>query len=113
MEKKIIFLELPVEIVEKIDEQNIIGDRSVFISELLAKQLHNEFSKMEITEEMPIDKEIESFGGKPGDIKILDKKGMTLGIFNINTIDGFQELAKKIYELSRDPIVRMRVRRWQ
>ena len=113
MEKKIIFLELPVEIVEKIDEQNLMSDRSVFISDLLEKQLHREFSKMKITEEIPISKEIKSFEGKPGDVRLVDNKGMTLGTFNINTIESFQDLAKKIHELSRDPIVRMRVRRWQ
>jgi len=35
MEKKIIFLELSTNINERIDEQNMIGFRFIFISELL------------------------------------------------------------------------------
>ena len=112
MEKRIIFLELPLAIVEKIDEQNLMGDRSVFISDLLEKQLHHDLSKMEITEERAISKEVEPVEEKPSDVRIVDNKGLTLGTFDINTVDGFQELAKKIHELSKDPIVRMRVRRW-
>jgi len=113
MEKKIIFLELPLGIVEKIDEQSSIGDRSVFISDLLEKQLSRELSKMKVNEELKTSKEIESSKGKPGDVRLVDSKGTNLGTFDINTADGFQDLAKKIHELSRDPIVRMRVRRWQ
>ncbi len=113
MEKKIIFLELPIDIVEKIDEKNTTGDRSVFISDLIEKQLHHEFSKMTIAEEMPISKGVESFQGKQGDIRMVDNKGKILGTFNINTMEGFQDLTKKIHEISNDPIVRMRVRRWQ
>jgi len=113
MEKKIIFLELPVDIVEKIDEKNLMGDRSVFVSDLIEKQLHHDFSEMKVNEEILIIKEIEPIGGKPSDVRLVDNKGVPLGIFDINTVEGFQELAKKIHELSRDPIVRMRVRRWQ
>jgi len=113
MERKIIFLELPVEIVEKIDEQNIMGDRSIFISDLLEKQLKHEFSKMEINEDLTKAKEIEPIVGKPSDIRLVGRKGLTLGTFDINREEGFQELAKKIHELSKDPIVRMRVRRWK
>jgi len=112
MEKRIIFLELPLAIVEKIDEKNLMGDRSVFISDLLKKQLQHEFSKMKINEEIPVIKEIKSVEGKSSDVRLVDNKGLTLGTFDINTVDGFQELAKKIHELSKDPIVRMRVRRW-
>ncbi len=35
MEKKIIFLELPIETIGKIDDQNKVGTRSVFISDLI------------------------------------------------------------------------------
>ncbi|MDH7517557.1 MAG: hypothetical protein QHH19_04355 [Candidatus Thermoplasmatota archaeon] len=113
MEKKIIFLELPLEMVEKIDEQNIMGDRSAFVSDLLEKQLQHDLSKMEITKEIQLIKEVEPFEGKPGDIRLVNNRGITLGTFNINTTEGFRKLADKIHEISRDPIVRMRVRRWK
>ena len=44
MEKKTIFLELPAEMIDNIDRQNTIGDRSLFISDLLQKQLEQELA---------------------------------------------------------------------
>ncbi|GAF69283.1 unnamed protein product, partial [marine sediment metagenome] len=51
MEKKIIFLELSTDIIEKIDDQNKIGTRSIFISDLLEKQL-TQVSRMDATTEI-------------------------------------------------------------
>ena len=39
MEKRTIFLELSTEIIDKIDQRNKLGDRSLFVSSLLEKQL--------------------------------------------------------------------------
>lgn len=50
VEKRTIFLELPCEIIEKIDTRNHMGDRSLFITKLLEKQLQNENSKTDIAE---------------------------------------------------------------
>ena len=33
-------------------------------------------------------------------------------LVDINTVEGFEELAKKIEEVSEDPVVRIRARRW-
>jgi hypothetical protein len=52
MEKKTIFLELPCELIEKIDRKNLMGDRSTFITNLLEKQLTEQTpNKFELTSE--------------------------------------------------------------
>ncbi|MCK4995396.1 MAG: PAS domain-containing protein [Thermoplasmatales archaeon] len=53
MEKKTIFLELPSKMIARIDEQNTVGDRSVFISELIDKQLQTPVSEMDVSTEIP------------------------------------------------------------
>lgn len=112
MDKKIIFLELPLEMIEKIDAQNIQGSRSNFISELLEKQLHSQVSEMHASTEIPTSMQTGELKEVPGEINLITSKGDTLGKFNINTVEGFESLAEKIYELSNDPIVRMKTRRW-
>jgi len=53
MEKKTIFLELPVEMVDKIDKQNMLGDRSIFISDLIGRQLQRDtISTMDVSSEL-------------------------------------------------------------
>ena len=47
-----------------------------------------------------------------GEIDIVNNEGISLGRFNINTLEGFEELAKKIQEVSEDPAVRIRARSW-
>ena len=112
MEKKTIFLELPSEMIDKIDRQNVVGDRSLFISDLLDKQLQQAVSGMDVTTELKTRMD-ESVGinGAPGEINLMNCKGMSLGKFNVDTIDGFNQLAEKICEISNDPVVRMRARR--
>ena len=46
-----------------------------------------------------------------GEIKLTNKHGFPLGTFNINTVEGFEELSRKIASLSDDPIVRMKARK--
>ena len=116
MEKKTIFLELPTEIVERIDRENILGDRSTFVSDLLEKQLEQNISKMQMGASTELTTRLEETRGPmgvSGEIGLTNSSGLSLGKFNINTVEGFERLADKISEMSDDPIVRMRARRWR
>ena len=114
MEKRTIFLELPSEMIDHIDRINTVGDRSAFITDLLNRQLNTDVSTMNVTQDLTSRMEIEapSLSDVPGEINITNSKGVHIGKFNINTVEGFEQLAKKICEMSDDPIVRMRARRW-
>ena len=113
MEKKTIFLELPGDMIARIDERNTIGDRSVFISKLIDKQLQTPISEMGVSTEIPTTMQTGELSEVAGEINLLNNRGAPLGKFNINTVEGFENLAEKIGELSDDPIVRMRARRWR
>jgi hypothetical protein len=113
MEKKIVFLELPASIIEKIDEQNMIGSRSLFVSELLEKQLQTDLNQMHPAAEISSSMQTGELASKSGEMSLVNSKGLTMGKFDINTVDGFQHLADKICEISDDPIVRMKARRWR
>ncbi|MEM0467099.1 MAG: hypothetical protein QXX20_05835 [Candidatus Thermoplasmatota archaeon] len=114
MEKKIIFLELPADVVQKIDEQNHLGTRSLFVSELIQRQLQDTMPQMQATPEIPTSMHAGELTQRtPGEISLVDSRGISLGTFNINTVEGFEALGKKICELSDDPIVRMKARRWR
>jgi hypothetical protein len=110
MEKKNIILELPCELIDKIDKMNTTEDRSVFISSLLEKQIEeNERIRFKAGMESPnVMSNNEDAFGFSGIIDIVNTKGVSLGKFNINTLDGFEELTKKIKELSEDPAVQIR-----
>ena len=114
MEKRTIFLELPAEIIDRIDRQNSIGDRSTFISDLLNRQLDNTISSIDFSTDLTTrmdegEKPMEI----PGEVKLVGANGSPIGKFNINTVEGFESLASKISEISNDPVVRMRARRWK
>jgi len=112
MEKKTIFLELPAEMVERIDRENVMGDRSVFISNLLERQLQDSVITMDAsTDLLSRMEEIKEPLGLSGEINLLNNRGQDLGKFNINTVEGFEKLAQKICDISDDPIVRMRALR--
>jgi len=112
MEKKTIFLELPAEMVDRIDRENVMGDRSAFISNLLERQLQDSVTTMDAsTELLSRMEEIKEPLGLSGEINLLNNRGQNLGKFNINTVEGFEKLAQKICDISDDPIVRMRARR--
>ena len=113
MEKKIVFLELPSNIIEKIDQQNTIGSRSIFISEILEKQLQTGVSEMHAVPEISSSMHAGELAQRSGEISLVNNKGLALREFNINTVSGFQNLAEKICEISEDPIVRMKARRWR
>ncbi|MBN2599973.1 MAG: hypothetical protein JXA75_05485 [Candidatus Thermoplasmatota archaeon] len=113
MEKKIIFLELPANIIEKIDEQNTFGSRSVFVSDILEKQLQMDMAQIHPTAEIPSSMQAGELPQITGELSLVNSKGLTVGKFDINTVDGFSHLADKICEISDDPIVRMKARRWR
>jgi len=110
MEKKNIILELPCELIDKIDRLNTTEDRSSFISGLLEKQLEeNESKGMKAGMEFPsIMSNGESPFGVSGIINLVNNQGVSLGQFDINTLEGFEELTKKIQEISEDPAVQIR-----
>ena len=113
MEKKTLFLELPCELVEKIDRLNTETDRSAFVTSLLEKQIDQSNSGVDSSTEfkttMCESDQNTTFSGKIG---VVDGTGMSLGTFDLNTVEGFEKLAKKIEEVSEDPVVRIRARRW-
>lgn len=111
MEKKTIFLELNAELIDKIDRNNIMGDRSVFISNLLEKQLQNNITSMDVnTELISRMKQTGEHIGLNSEINLLNGQGLNIGRFDINTIQGFEELTKKVSEISKDPVVKMKAR---
>jgi hypothetical protein len=114
MLKKTVFLELPCELLDKIDRTNILGDRSAFVTEMLEKQLEQDTTKgidasTEFTTTMS---ESKSTLGVTGEIDIINRDGVSLGRFNINTLEGFEDLARKIREVSEDPLVRTKALLW-
>jgi len=105
MDKKTILLELPCELIDKIDKLNNIGDRSDFIANLLEKQIFQDnafFTRKDENERLSI----------AGEIDILNNEGLSIGRFNLNTLEGFEDLAKTIQEVSSDPVVKIRARQW-
>jgi len=113
MEKRTIFLELSSEIIDKIDQRNTVGDRSLFVSNLLEKQLQKESTRMGVSTELTTRMEAsENSLGLDGELGLFSHKGDPPRKFNINSIEDFEELATVISELSEDPKVRMRARGW-
>ncbi len=115
MHKKTILLELPAEIVDKIDQQNVTGDRSTFISHLLDSQFKTDLSMMNA---MDVETELsskmsDSMGDVSfsGELKLTTAHGKPVGKFNINSVEGFTEMAETIAKMSNDPIVRMKARK--
>jgi len=115
MHKKTILLELPAEIVDKIDQQNMTGDRSTFISHLLDNQFKTDFSLMnemdgatELSSKMKDDMGAVPFSGE---LKLTTSNGQLIGNFDINTVEGFDQMTEKIAAMSEDPIVRMKARK--
>jgi hypothetical protein len=111
MEKKIIFLELPTNIIDRIDQQNMIGSRSIFITELLEKQLHATANEIHAAPETVSSMHTGELEKTSGEISLITSKGFSLGKFDINTVNGFEGLVEKICNESDDPIVRMKARR--
>jgi len=113
MEKKIIFLELPTDVIEKIDDQNKMGSRSIFISNMVEKKLQTPLNEMQASNEVSTSMHAGEMDSPTGEINLVNNKGVSLGKFNINTTEGFEKLSETICEISDDPIVRMKARHWR
>ncbi len=115
MHKKTILLELPAEIVDKIDQQNMTGDRSTFISHLLDSQFKTDLSLMDVMgEESELSSRMrEGMADVPfsGELRLTTAQGKHMGNFNINTVEGFTQMAETIARISDDPLVRMKARK--
>jgi hypothetical protein len=112
MEKKTIILDLSCELIDKIDRLNTAGDRSSFSSHLLEEQLktataNNMNASTELTTKMS---ESGEFFGVSGEINFINSSGVSLGKFDIDTLEDFENLTKKIEEISKDPAVQIRAR---
>ncbi len=112
MEKKTIILNLPCELIDKIDGLNTMGDRSSFISHLIGEQIKPSIANgMDVSTELTTKMgESKSFFGVSGEINLINNNGISLGKFDIDTLEGFEDLTKKIQEISRDPAVQIRAR---
>ncbi len=110
MEKKSIILNLSSELIDKIDQLNTMDDRSDFISSLLEKQLDASFGNGidESNDFITKMSKNQDFLGISGEINLINSEGMSIGKFDIDTLEGFEDLAKKIQEISKDPAVQIR-----
>ncbi|KYK22853.1 hypothetical protein AYK24_01715 [Thermoplasmatales archaeon SG8-52-4] len=110
MEKKTIILNLSSELIDKIDRLNTMEDRSDFISHLLEKQLDSPLNNT-IDESRTLISKMsnkDGFLGISGEIDLINSDGLSIGKFDIDTLEGFENLAKKIQEISKDPAVQIR-----
>lgn len=107
MEKKTIFIEISDELIEKIDRLDPFNDRSFFISNLLEEKLN----EIESIKKFPTNMDFKSSPFEiSNEIALFDCKGSILGKFDINSLEGFEALNKKIQEISEDPAVKIRSR---
>ena len=114
MEKKTIFIELPCETIDKIDHWNNMGDRSIFVNELLEKQLERQIHRSSIATELSTNIDTcKETSVSSGEINLVNNQGMIMGRFNINAVSGFEALAEKIIELSNDPAVKIKAQHWR
>ena len=111
MEKKTIILEIPCEIIDKIDSLNTTGDRSTFISNLLEQQIkESRQNGLDANTEFKTTMSDERPSSLSGIVDIVSSNGDSLGKFDINTLEGFESLTKRIEEISEDPAVQIRAR---
>jgi hypothetical protein len=110
MENKSIILNLPSELIDKIDQLNKMDNRSTFIKKLLEEQLQSLHSdSMDETTEI-ITTMSQDPSSNTGEIDLVNSNGVSLGKFDIDTLEGFENMAKRIQEASRDPAVQIRAR---
>jgi len=112
MDKKNIILELSCELIEKIDRLNNTSDRSSFISKLIEEQLKQSLTNTANEPPQYITKmsDKENIIKYPSEIRLVNSKGISVGKFDINTLDGFENMIKKVHEISEDPAVQIRAR---
>jgi hypothetical protein len=107
MEKKTILINISNELIDRIDRLDPVSDRSFFISNLLEEKLDEIESTKKITPNMNLKSSAFDLSSEVG---LVDCNGSILGKFNINSLEGFEALNKKIQELSEDPAVKIRSR---
>ena len=110
MERKTIILELSSELVEKIDRLNTIGDRSAFISSLLEEKINSQVSDNVDAKDslVTVMKQNNKFSNVNRKLSLVNSEGVLLGKFDIDTLEGFEDLTRKIQEISKDPAVQIR-----
>ena len=111
MDKKTVYLELPSEIIDRVDHLNFGGDRSNFIAGLLSNSLERYPGKSDflvMVKENHVDDG--SLMVDSGEVDIINYKGLSIGRFNINTLDGFDYLVDKIAELSDNDLVKTKAK---
>jgi len=110
MEKKTIILELSSELVDKIDRFNTLGDRSGFISNLLEEQINSKVFDDVNNQDILVTtmKQNNNLLKTNREISLVTDDGILLGKFDIDTLEGFEDLTKKIQEISKDPAVQIR-----
>ena len=114
MEKKTAFLELSSEMMDRFDQQNNLGDRSVSVTDLLDKQLQRNVDDLGVSTDLTnMMDETGEFLGSSGKLNLINSKGSSLGDFDINAPDRFEHIVEKIGEISMDRIVRMKSRNWR
>ena len=113
MEKKTAFPEIPSEMIDGLDQQNNLGDRSSVISELLDKQLQRNVDNLGVSTDLTnMMGDTGEFLGSSGEINLINSKGSSLDNFDINIPDRFEHIVEKIGEISMDH-VRVRSRNWR
>ena len=114
MEKKTAFQEILSEMIDRVDQQNNLGDRSTFVSDLLDKHLQRNVDKLNVSTDLTnIMGDTEEFLGSSGEFNLINSKGFSLSNSDINLPDRFDHIAKKIDEISNDNIVRPRSKNWR
>ena len=110
MEKKTIVLELSSELIDKIDRLNKLGDRSVFITNLLEEQINSKDNEYVETKDnlFTMMKQSNKSSISSRKLSLITSDGVLIGKFDIDTLEGFEDLTKKIQEISKDPAVQIR-----
>ena len=114
MKKKTAFLEISSEMMGRFDQQNNLDDRSTFISDLLDKQLQRNVEDLGVSTDLTnMMDETGEFLGSSGELNLINSKGSSLGNFDVNIPDKFENIVEKIGEISTDHVVLVRFRNWQ
>ena len=102
------FFELPASVVDQIDTLSRGEPRSMFVSDLLERELGSRMQHLAPGSELSAS--MASKGPAGSVLSLVDGRGVSLGRFDIDSVEGFSSLAEKVCELSNDPIVRMKAR---
>lgn len=113
MAKKIFFIELSTDVVQKIDEHNTMESRSAFISNILEGKFNSTNQQILKNQNDTLQMYAGDLPKVTGEVELRTSQGLSLGQFNINTGRGFDNLSEKIAELSENPMVQMKATCWR